>query len=70
MNREEEELQKVRARHLREQLAQLKSGKTAGETGSGSRGSGGESPLAFIRRRMREIASSQQTHKSSKENQQ
>jgi len=70
MNHDEEESQKTRARHLREQITQLKSGKESQESGSENRGSTQESPHDFVRRRMREIASSQQTSDPSKEKQQ
>jgi hypothetical protein len=69
MNHNEEELQKTRARHLREQIARLKSGKPAEESRSENRGATQESPHDFVQRRMREIASSQQPPNSSKKKQ-
>jgi hypothetical protein len=56
MNNDEEELQKARAQHLREQLERLKSGQVAGEQASENPGPARESPRDFIQRRMRQIA--------------
>ncbi len=65
MNNDEEELQKVRAQHIREQLERLKAGQVAGEQGSESGGPARESPRDFVHRRMREIARSRQKTKTS-----
>ncbi len=61
MNNDEEELQKVRAQHVREQLERLKAGQKAGERGGPAR----ESPRDFVHRRMREIARARQKTKTS-----
>jgi hypothetical protein len=58
MSRNEEEVQKIRAQRLREQLARLKSGKTETEEEARSerKDPARESPHDFVQRRMREIA--------------
>ncbi len=64
MNHNEEELQKDRARHIREQIERLKAGQKAGEQGSERRGPARESPRDFVHRRMREIARARQKTKT------
>jgi len=65
MNNDEEELQKVRAQHIREQLERLKADQKAGEQESERGGPARESPRDFVHRRMREIARAQQKTKTS-----